>query len=357
VDGLPKYDHAPMPTNRWAFAGQSLDGVDFATESANAFSSIAINSAVAFDIGVAQPGHFVDLRTGLPIPEVVEIYSRMKHGDMDAVSFFAGHVAATAMRSERFLSLMRDGVANERVVYITTAAVFTVPSASNLLLRTTAAHLNIMLTRQGLPPVVVVELTRLSDSALGYATRTVREQRDELSAGRGVTIVPESFRGQSVVFLDDLFSTGYTTSRAERRLQKVNVADRFFLFAARIDPQAVGASQGQIEDRLNEAFIDGSLASLAPMLHRGNFTVVQKLVKVILDPKHTDHFAEFLRGVPTTSLLNLYAAAACDGFRRRSQGRYLPSILILEAALQDRGALDEGGHIMGAPVDLVGSLG
>jgi phosphoribosyl transferase-like protein len=316
-----------------------------------------MNSAVAFDIGVTQDGHFVDSHTGIPIPEVVEIYSRMKHGDMEAVSFFAGHVAATAMRSERFLSLMRDGVANERVVYITTAAVFTVPSASNLLLRTTAAHMNIMLTRQELPPVVLVELTRLSDSSLGYATTTVRERRDELPMGRGVTIVPESFRHQSVVFLDDLFSTGYTTSRAERRLQKVNVADRFFLFAARIDPQAVGASQGQIEDCLNNAFIDGSLASITPMLQGGNFAVVQKLVKVFLDPQHTDQFSEFLRDIPTSSLLKLYAAAASDGFRQRGQGRYLPLFLLLEAALQERGALDAEGHIMGAPVDLVGSWG
>jgi hypothetical protein len=342
-----------MPTNRWAFAEQALDGVDFATEAANAFSSIAMDTAVAFDIGVTQTGHFIDLRTGILTPEVVEIYSRMKHGDMNAVGFFAGHLADTAMQSQRFVSLMRNGVTNERVVYMTTAAVFTVPSASNLLLRTTAAHLNIMLNRQGLPPVVVVELTRLSDSSLGYATRTVRERRNELPAGRGVTIVPESFRDQCVIFLDDLFSTGYTTCRAEWRLRNADVADRFFLFAARIDPQAVGASQGQIEDRLNEAFIDGSLASIAPMLQRGNFAVVQKLVKVFLDAKHTDQLPEFLRGIPTSSMLKLYAAAACDGFRQRSQRRYLPSFLILEAALQERGALDAEGHISGEPVDLL----
>lgn len=352
MDALPKDEDATMPTNRWAFDEQSLAGIDFASESASAFSSIAMHSAVAFDIGVTQSGEFIDSRTGKPIPEVVEIYSRMKHGDLEAVSFFAGHLAATAIRSERFVSLMRDGVANERVVYMTTAAVFTVPSASNLLLRTTAAHLNIMLTRQGLPPVVNVELTRLSDSSLGYATRTVRERRDELPMGRGVTIIPESFRQQSVVFLDDLFSTGYTTSRAERRLRNVNVADRFFLFAARIDPQAVGASQGQIEDRLNEAFIDGSLASIASMLQHGNFAVVQKLVKLFLDPNHTDQFSEFLWGIPTSSLLKLYAAAASDGFRQRGQRRYLPSLLILEEALRERGALDAEGHITGAPVDL-----
>ena len=178
-------------------------------------------------------------------------------------------------------------------------------------------------------------------------------RRDELSAGRGVTIVPESFRDQSVVFLDDLFSTGYTTCRAERRLQAAGVADRFFLFAARIDSQAVGASQGQIEDRLNDAVIDGSLASIAPMLQHGNFAVVQKLVKAFLNPAHMDHFSEFLRDIPTRSMLRLYAAAASDGFRKRSHHRYLPIFLILEGVLQERGVLDAGGRIIGEPVDLL----
>ena len=348
MDGLAMREPVAAPTDRWKIHDMSLDDVDFAQEAAAVFESIAMDAVVAFELGVDAHGDFVDARTGLPDPVTIEQYSRMKHGDLDAVAFFAGHLAARAMQSAQFVSHIRKAVANERVVYMTTAAVFNVPSASNLLLRATAARLNIMLTGQGLPPAVMVELTRLSESSLGYATRTVREQQDDLPKGRGVTIVPESFRHQSVIFLDDLFSTGFTTYRAAWRLQNVNVADRFFLFAARIDPQAVGTSQGQIEDRLNEAVIGGSLASVTPMLQRGNFAVVQKLVKVLLDPKQTDQFSEFLWRIPTTSMLKLYAAAACDGFRQRGQRRYLPSFLILEAVLQERGAIDSAGHITGA---------
>ena len=101
-----------------------------------------------------------------------------------------------------------------------------------------------------------------------------------------------------VVFLDDLFSTGYTIYRAERRLRKVNVAGRFYLIAARMDPQAVGASYGQVEDRLNDHVISGTLQSLAPMLKRGNFAAVQKLVKVMLDPKHAEQLPAFLAEYP-----------------------------------------------------------
>ena len=346
MDSRPTRGDVTIPADRWRIREMSLESVDFARQAADAFSAIATDSAVAFDFGVNERGEFIDLRTGVLVPEVIDRYSRMKHGALDEVSFFAGHVAATALRSERFRSLMRNGVANERVIYLTTAAVFAVPSASNLLLRATAEHLNIMLATQGMAPVVVAEQTRLSTNSLGYTCGTVRERRDELSAGRGVTIVPEQFRDQSVVFLDDLFSTGYTAYRADRRLTNVEVADRFFLFAARIDPQAVGASHGQIEDRLNDYFVTGTLQSVAPMLQLGNFAVVQKLLKVVLAPEHTDQLSEFLQEVPTPSILKLCTAAACDGLRHKSQGRYSPSLLILEMVLRERGALDAEGRIV-----------
>jgi hypothetical protein len=340
------------PTDRWKAGRPSPEDIDFARESATAFEPIAGDAAVAFEIGLDNGGNFIDALTGAPNPRIVDTYSRMKHGDLDGVSFFAAHIAAIAMQTERFLSLNRQAVANERVIYITTAAVFNVPSASNLLLRATAARLNIMLTKKGYAPVVVDEQIRLSNSPLGYSSKTVRERRDGLAAGRGVTLVPEYFRDQSLVFLDDLFSTGYTVYRAERRLRKVNVADRFYLFAARMDPQAVGSSHGQIEDRLNDHIITGTLESVAPILKGGNFAVVQKLVKVTLDPKHTARLADFLVDVPTSAILKVYAAAASDGFRERRQRCYFPSLVILERVLEERGALDAEGHIIGDLLDV-----
>lgn len=352
MDEVPDRVNATMPTDRWRIQEKSPQGIDFTQEAVAAFEAVAMDAAVAFDIGVDAQGIFVDARTGLPDPEVVEQYSRMKYGDLDAVSFFAGHLAVTALQSERLMSLMREAVATERVVYMTTVAVFNVPSASNLLLRATASHLNIVLTRKDLAPVIVAEQTRLSDSPLGYAARTVRERRDDLGAGRGVTIVPENFRDECVIFLDDLFSTGYTIYRAERRLRKVNVAGRFYLILARMDPQAVGASYGQIEDRLNDHVMTGTLQSLAPMLQRGNFAAVQKLVKTMLDPKHTDELPEILPEIPTSSILKIYAAAASDGFRQRSRQIYLPAVLVLERELQERGAIDAEGHVVRAQSDV-----
>ena len=353
MDRLSPLEYVKMPADRWLVREMALEGVDFAQDAAAAFDAIALDAAVAFDIGVDARGAFIDARTGLPDPEVIETYSRMKFGDLDAVGFFAGHLAAEAMRSERYMSLIRDAVMNERVVYMTTVAVFNVPSASNLLLRATAARLNIMLAGKGLAPVVVVEQTRLSDRPLGYAARTVRERKDNLAAGRGVTIVPELFRDQCVIYLDDLFSTGYTICRAESRLRNVNVASRFYLLAARLDPQAVGASNGQIEDRLNVHVMGSTLQSLAPMLTRGHFAVVQVLLRDMLNPKHADALPGFLVEIPTPSLLKLFAAAASDGYRQRRQQFYLPSLLVLERELQERGALDAEGHITAAPVDLL----
>ncbi|MFN8675903.1 MAG: phosphoribosyltransferase family protein [Thermomicrobiales bacterium] len=353
MNGVAMRENLVMPTDRWLIREMALDDVDFARDAADVYDAIAEDVAVAFEIGVGACGAFINARTGLPDPEVCANYSRMKHGDLDAVSFFAASLAAEAMRSARFTSLMREAVASERVVYMTTAAVFNVPSASDLLLRATAAHLNILLARHTLPPVAVVEQTRLSDRPLDYSARVVQGQQDGLAAGRGVTIVPEQFRGHCVVFLDDLFSTGYTIARAEIRLRRVEVATRFFLLAARIDPQAVGESHGQIEDRLNTHAMGGTLESFAPMLQRGHFAVVQLLLRVMLNPKHADTLPGFLAEIPTPSLLKLYAAAASDGYRHRRQQYYLPSLLVLERELQERAAIDAEGHILVGAVDLL----
>lgn len=342
-----------MPPSRWTIPEQDREAFDFAGESRTAFERIAQDAAFAFEIGMDEQGALTDSGTGGPGQQVAETYSRMKHGDLDAVNFFAGHLAATAMQSERFLAINNLAVRDGQVIYMTTTAEFNVPSSSNLLLSMTAGHLNIMLALRGMAPVVVAEQTRISEGPLGYSSRAVRARRDDLMLGRGLTIMPAHFRDQSVIFVDDLFSTGYTLYRAVRRLEDIQAAERFFLFAVKMDPQAVGKSQGQIEDRLNDACMDGSLASLAPLLQRGNFVVVQKLLRVALDPEHTDQLAAFLREIPTAAILNLYAAAISGGFQRRSEGCYRPSIHVLETVLEERGRLDADGHVIGARDDLV----
>lgn len=343
MHGWSRRDAATLPES-----GPSLDGREFTTQVAAAFAIIADRVAVAFDIGVDAQRRFVDARSSEPIPAIVDAYSHMKHGDLRAVGFFGRALASAAVLSARFLAFNREAVASERVVYITTAAVFNVPSASNLLLRATAGQLNVTLSREGLAPVIVVEQTRLSESPLGYPSTSVRERRNEFAAGRGVTIVPEQFHGQNVIFLDDLFNTGYTINRAAARLRNVGVADSFYLFAARIDPHVVGATEGAIEDDLNDATITGTLASVAPILQSDHFAVVQKLLGVVLNPAHTAALSAFVQQIPTSSLEMLYVAASSDGYRHRREGSFLPSLLILEAALEERGGLDAPGRLGGA---------
>jgi hypothetical protein len=267
---------------------------------------------------------------------------------MDAVRFFAAHLAATALHNDRFLSFSRDAESHGRFTYITSTAIINVPSASNLVMKTAAEHLSIGLTKRELSPVIVAEQTRLSESVLTYASKTVQQRASEQVEGSGkvVTIVPEKFRDQNVIFLDDLFNTGAAVNRTKKRLQNVNAADTFYLFAARIDPRAVAASDGTIENRLNDVVINGTLESVAPMLQKGNFAVVQKLLRVTLDPKHTDQLPEFLQEIPTSSVLKLYAAAASNDYRRRYERKFSPSISVLETVLQERGALDAEGHII-----------
>jgi hypothetical protein len=136
------------------------------------------------------------------------------------------------------------------------------------------------------------------------------------------------------------------------RLQNLNVADAFYLFAARVDPLVVAASDGTIEFFLNNDAIDESLESVAPMLQSGNFAAVQKLMKITLDPVNTDQLPDFLQKIPTSAILKLYFAAANNDYRRRYDRQFAPSISVLETVLQERGALDTDGLLIGAPGDL-----
>ncbi|MFT4039620.1 MAG: hypothetical protein QM692_15660, partial [Thermomicrobiales bacterium] len=96
------------------------------------------------------------------------------------------------------------------------------------------------------------------------------------------------------------------------------------------------------------------LASIAPMLQRGNFAVVQKLMKITMDPVIVDALPEFLHTIPTESILKLYFAAANNDYRRRYRGEFAPAIAILESALRERGVLDVDGCIIpAAPAQLM----
>lgn len=317
----------------------------------------ALEAAVAFELGVDECGRYIDARSGASLKQVVATFSRMKYGDLDAVNFFAGQVAAVAMRSETFLAFCERAGEAGRHTYMVSTAMFNVPSASNLLARMTADNLNVALGTRGLSPVIGAEQTRLSESPLGYARKTLQERAsapNDVSEGV-ITLVPEKFRDQSVIFLDDLFNSGHTANRTKVRLRRVGVAEAFSLFAMRVDPRAVAATDGTIEFLLNNDVIDGSLASIAPMLQRGNFAVVQKLLKITLDAPITAQLPTFLQTIPTASILKIYCAAANNDYRRRYGRQFAPSIAVYEAVLQERGVLDAAGHIIGAPVDHVAS--
>lgn len=309
------------------------------------------DAAIAFELHLDERGAYVDPNTGADLRRVVEVFSRMKYGDLDAVAFFAGHLATTAMHDDRFLAFCRQAVAAGRIVYIVSTAMYNVPSASNLLARRTADYLNVGLATHGLPPVVNAEQTRLTESPLGYARKTLLERASAPPDGSSaaITVVPEKFRGQSVVFVDDVYNSGHTATRTAARMAAIEVAELFLLLAVRVAPETVAASDGTIEFLLNNAVVDGSLESVAPMLRRGNFAVVQKLMKITLDPTITAQLPSYLRQIPTESILKLYVAGTNNDYRRRYQRQFAPSLAVYERVLQDRGVLDSAGHVVVAP--------
>ena len=338
----PAHTPTDTPTDR---AGQDTG---IGTHRVPLGTDLSRGAAIAFELELDRHGRYVATGTESSLQSVVEMFSRMKYGDLDAVAFFAGHLAAEAMRDPRFLEFCERAASAGRFVYIVSTAMYNVPSASNLLARRAADYLNVGLATRGLPPVVNAEQTRLTESPLGYARQTLRERADAPADGSSgaITIVPENFRGQSVVFVDDVFNSGLTASRTAARMAAVEVADLFLLLAVRVDPLTVDASDGTIEFALNNAVVDGSLESIAPMLRAGNFAVVQKLMKITLDPSITAQLPRYLEQIPTESILKLYFAATNNDYRRRYERQFSPSLAVYERTLQQRGALDAAGHVV-----------
>ena len=329
-------------------AGSEGQDTGISTHHAPFGIELARGGVVAFELELDERGQYVASGTDSSLQSVVEMFSRMKYGDLEAVAFFAGHLAAAAMHDARFLPFCEQAAAARRFVYIVSTAMYNVPSASNQLARRTADYLNVGLATHGLPPVVNAEQTRLTESPLGYARKTLRERADAPADGSSgaITIVPENFRSQSVVFVDDVFNSGLTATRTAARMAAVGVAELFLLLAVRVEPRTVTASDGTIEFALNNAVVDGSLESIAPMLRRGDFAVVQKLMKITLDPSITAQLPRYLDQIPTESILKLYFAATNNDYRRRYERQFAASLAVYEQTLQARGALDIAGHVV-----------
>lgn len=271
---------------------------------------------------------------------VLTKFSTMKYGDRLAADYFADAMVQDVIRDEQFLAFIQQAEAAGKQVYITSPAIYNVPSASNILVKSVADRLNVFLSVKKLPTVVHANQTRLEPSHLNYAEQPVAERQKIVN--RGKSILPEKFHQNFVIFVDDVFVSGAAASHAKHRLlNEVKADNAYFMFAMSVDPKVVAETDGSIEAQLNNYAVDGSLASLKPIF-ASEFTPVQKTLQVLFDEANHEQLFDFLMNeVADHSLVQLYLAAAGNDWRNRWSGKFAPGIEVLTDVLQQKKLIRE----------------
>lgn len=300
-------------------------------------------ATVAYNL-TEQNGIFVELPSGEDASSTVIKFSRMKYGHFHSTEFFADHLSREALANPSFISFIREAEKSGTQVYITSPGIYNVSSASNVLLRNTAARLNISLSQQRLPTVLIAEQTRLGESNLAYARQGIDDRGNDSSTR---SILPEKFRDSYVIYLDDIYISGTVAERAKRRLyDEAKVRKAHFLLGMRIDPEVVARTDGKIEHVLNTYAVDESLTSIQPILN-SEFVPVQKTLQVIFNPANTSELEAFLmNNVPNKALAQLYVAAANNDFRNRWDGKFEPGIDIMANVLRKKGMVRPDGSLL-----------
>lgn len=307
------------------------NNIDFATE-----------AIVAINITRNKQGSLVDLSADSPSDGMLHRFSLLKYGHLGSVRFFAHKLATTALNNTNFINFLQDSTSQNLTVFITSPGIYNVPSASNLLLREVSTLINSRLSKLGIPPLKVAEQTRLGESTLNYAERSVNDRTKDPATR---SLIPEVFKDQAVVFVDDVYISGTVAERTKTRMLESGVAKLFFLFGMRVDPLIVKETDGKIEDYLNKFAIDGTLSGLKNVLDH-EFVPTQKTVRDFLSPENRPQLIQFLTELKPQTILKMYLAAVQNGFRERWERIFSESVDILEEHLRSLNYLDDEGKII-----------
>ncbi len=295
---------------------------------------------VAFKINFDLNGEVFDSFTMKSADEVIEHFSRLKYGDKKAIDYFAFWMVARATSSPNFVEFLQKASGAGKQVYFTSPGIYNVPSSSNLLLKAVVARLNIWLTKQGMPSVLIYELKKTSVGDPNYSKKPASERQSSLC----VIPMPTDFEDSFVVFVDDIYISGSVANLFKTSILAANPAGVLFLLGACLSEEALSQNGATIEEKLNTWVIDGSLESVLEILCQPDLEVVQKTLRVVLDPDNFDSLKDFLDNkIPDQNLLKLYYAAANNDFWNRYQARYAASLRVLEQVLVYKGWLNMDG--------------
>lgn len=315
---------------------------------------------VRWNIREAAPGRYVDTMTDEPLDAEVALYSRFKHGDVEAIRHFGRELATEVIdcmgTSFILRPMLNEAKEHGQFVSITAPGVRNVVSASNFLMREVAQRLNLYLSEQGWPTMAIRTLGRLRSGRDNYAELSSegRAERDL----RTQTLIPrseyESYPSH-VVFLDDVEVTGQTVHRAREESLAAGALSFHAIYLFRVEPEQAAADPG-IEHRMNLATVTGELdAVVAEILRHPDYQPVQRMLRLLLHPRNRENLQEFLvREVGDAILMRLYLGAMGNDYlwingsdaNPPELGMYGPSVKIMKGEMLRRGLVDEEGLLL-----------
>jgi hypothetical protein len=301
-----------------------------------------------FPITVGDEGTFIHTETKEDTSEIIQRYSKMKFGDVREIEFFAEAIATDFItriqtNCDGLLTYFQSIKEKEEHIVLFVPGIRNVHTSSNFVLQTAVEHINAFLALSDLPTITFVTLPRLASDKSNYAQLSKDERKSRLSVTQTQLPGKDFFaHGVHVIFGDDVRVTGATAERVRDVCLNSGALSFREMYALAISPDLAHV-RPETEHDLNTFIVKGGLDEhIADILQQPTFQPVQRLVRLILDPKNCGDLREFLRTqVPARSLTRLYMATLGNDYL--SQEKYYNSARILINIAAERAVVSEFG--------------
>lgn len=199
-------------------------------------------------------------------------YSSFKYGEFAVVRRYG------SLLSERVREAYPEVVESEDEVVITSVPYFQVPTAANLLAETVASTLNWKRRAAGRARI---RMSKIAKDRLGvdvYAGATA-EGREKILASHEFHLDPSTFRGKTVLLIDDLRITGVTERNLFALLE--SAAPRRIIVAHVAAFASLENTTASIENSLNKTSL--SYAAVDALIRSDNFRLNTRVLKFLLE--------------------------------------------------------------------------
>jgi len=257
-------------------------------------------------------------------------YSMYKYGSVAAAETFARALGAA------FCELHPELALASRLLMASSPYV-RVPAAATTLARRLRPVLNAARAVNGLPPVPLLRVDRISTCPGDYGTLSA-QARDLHMAANIVSFRrfrPAQVRGAQLLVIDDVRVTGAHQRCLMRASEGLPLAARTFLYIAAFPGQLSGCFDPAQEDVLNHTAVK-TLDDLAEIVEAADFAWNVRVCKFTLSPANHGELPRFLRRMPSWFVRDLDRNSSRDGYARMRP--YAPSHALVRAELSARAA-------------------